>query len=120
MIQVAWHRPNHAEWHELMTVRFSSKIRSEGVYIIWVDVPNDRPYCIDVGQGQNGPRITWHQGDPDILHYRQYGILRFTWAELQAGLRDGVERYLADALKPLAGRRYPDVVPIPVNLPAVA
>jgi hypothetical protein len=120
MLQLSWHRPNHSEWYQLDTIRFPSHIKTEGIYIIWISGMRYTVPCVDVGQGQIGPRITSHQGDPGILKYRMHGTLRFTWAELQAPLRDGVERYLANRLQPLAGRRYPDAAPIPVNLPAAA
>jgi hypothetical protein len=119
MIKVVWARPRLASWYALIGSRFGS-ITTEGVYIIWISIPGRAPVCVDVGQGQIGRRLPDHQADPKILKYRHYGTLKVTWAALQAGLRNGVERYLADTLKPLAERRYPDVAPIAVNLPAAA
>ena len=119
MTKVVWARPSLTSWYALIGSRFGT-ITTEGVYVIWISIPGRAPICVDVGQGQIGRRLPDHQTDPKILKYRHYGTLKVTWATLQAGLRNGVERYLADTLKPLAERRYPDVAPIEVNLPAAA
>ena len=39
-----------------------------------------------------------------------------TWAIVPANQMDGIERYLADTLRPTVGKQYPAVLPIPVNL----
>ena len=93
MMKVVWARPSLTSWHVLVGSRFGS-IRAEGVYIIWISNPGEVPICVDVGQGKISDRLSAHQIDPTILTYRKYGTLRVTWAVLQAGLRNGVERYL--------------------------
>jgi hypothetical protein len=52
-----------------------------------------------------------------IMRHRTKGTMYVTWAAVPANQRDGVERYLADMYQPVEGDRFPDVVPLVVNLP---
>ena len=73
-----------------------------------------------VGQGNIAERLAVHRDDPSILRYTHFGLF-VSWAEVAVSARDGVERYLADQLLPLAGERHPDVPPIVVqNVPPIA
>ncbi len=97
---------------------------TEGVYIIWHD--EDDPSNADnkiiyVGQGVISNRIEFHRGDdPPVCAYpKDKWTRRFCFAELDADVRDGVERYLADELEPKTGSDWPDVDPISVNLPSL-
>lgn len=58
-----------------------------------------------------------------MLAYSPEGLF-VTWARIHPSERDGVERYLAETLRPLVGTRHPNAAPIyvveppiPVNLP---
>lgn len=93
-------------------------VTTSGVYVIWHGGQN--PRTVRVGQGDIADRITAHRTDQQILAYRSYGTLAVTWAAVSYWEMDGVERYLADQLRPLVGDRFPSVAPIPVNLPWAA
>lgn len=82
----------------------------EGVYIIW---QGNGP-IIKVGQGTVKDRLASHRNDRRITAYDN---LYATWANVSAKYRDGIERYLADRLRPRVGDTYPDANPIAVNLP---
>lgn len=120
MLTLRWTQAPGPTWYRLEGTNFGS-LDVGGVYVIYAGgTIATVPLCVDVGQGDIADRLYNHQRDPNILSYRTRGTLRVTWAAVPVLYRDGVERYLAETLQPLAGRRYPDVVPIPVNLPAVA
>ena len=75
---------------------------------------------VRVGQGDIEDRLRSHRIDTDITKYaglNQETPLLVTWASVTPQHRDGVERYLADTLKPLEGRRYPNVLPTRIVLP---
>ena len=113
MLTVNWIKCVDGNWLDLTRVDFSG-VKTDGVYVIW-QVGNPGP-VVRVGQGDIADRLRCHRTDKDVLKYAAPG-LRVTWAAVQANLRDGVERYLADRYSPLVGDCYPDGVQIPVNLP---
>ncbi|MCC7004487.1 hypothetical protein IT397_01030 [Candidatus Nomurabacteria bacterium] len=82
----------------------------EGVYIIW---QGNGP-VIRVGQGIIRDRLSAHRRDTAITAYQN---LYVTWAPVSAIYRNGVERYLANILKPRVGDAFPNVNPIPAFLP---
>lgn len=84
----------------------------EGVYVIWCD---DGP-CLRVGQGNIRDRLSAHRIHPDFRAYTSHTVL-VTWADVDPAHRDGIELYLANELNPEIGQRFPEVDPIPVNLP---
>jgi len=86
----------------------------EGVYIIWHGGNNAA--TVRVGQGFIRDRLREHRIDPAIQAYKDF-TLYVTWASVSALQRDGVERYLGNVLNPKVGSRFPDVIPIEVNLP---
>jgi hypothetical protein len=86
----------------------------EGVYIIWHGGPT--PKIVRVGQGVIRTRLTAHRQDEEIQAYAGLNLY-VTWARVDASSRGGIEAFLADELSPLVGERFPDVPPIPVNLP---
>ena len=77
-------------------------VNADGVYIIWYEA--NWHYVVYVGQGDIASRLNKHKQDPQILHYRKDGPLLVTWAAVPPSQKDGVERYLADQLRPLEGR----------------
>lgn len=104
---------NH--WCALETLKLPLAHDTSGVYIIWHE--GSPPHTVDVGQGDISDRLDEHQNDKNILRHNKRGKLRVTWTSVDKDSVDGVERYLADTLKPLEGRRWPKVPPIKVNLP---
>lgn len=116
MPQVTWIKLVSGEWPKFRTVSLD-RAPASGVYIIW-HTGNPGRY-VYVGQGNVGARIAAHRQRADILQYERYGTLMVTWAAVPAAQLNGVERYLADTLRPLVGDAYPDAAPLQVNLPAL-
>ena len=119
MLELYWIKSTQNEWLRFETFNLASVSPTLGVYIIWHS--GQPPWTVRVGQGDIADRIRAHRSDQKVLAYRSYGAGLFvTWAAVQALYLDGVERYLADQLRPLVGDAFPSVVPIPVNLPWAA
>ena len=114
-IQLDWGmcRPN--TWCPLSTVDLDHEaFGTGGVYVIWHGGTPAR--TVRVGQAAViRDRLASHRDD--IQAYQRQGMLYVTWAQVSAGQRDGIERYLSEQLQPLVGERYPEALPIPVNLP---
>lgn len=85
-----------------------------GVYIIWHSGPT--PWTVYVGQGNIAERLGQHRRERGILQYSPLGLF-VTWASVPWHSTDGIERYLADVLKPKEGQIHPNVPAIEVNLP---
>lgn len=117
MLKLQWAQTLSLGWFILADLPFAS-LTDKGVYVIW-HAGNPGRY-VRVGQGIIGERLECHNGEPKILAYGKFGVLHVTWAIVPAHQRDGVERHLAETLKPLVGERFPLVAPIPVNLPGEA
>ncbi len=114
MLQAEWIKSDANTWLDFRTFNLLSA-HGNGVYIIWYYGNPTR--VVYVGQGDIVDRLQSHRINSKIIEYAKQGILKVTWAELHETRRSGVERYLADMWKPLVGDTYPDVLPIPVNLP---
>ena len=115
-LNVPWNKCKGDVWCDFLRLNLGHEHFNtmEGVYIIWHGGQN--PATVRVGQGFIRDRLAEHKQDPEILVYQPY-TLYVTWAQVAANQRDGVERYLAETLKPNVGGRFPDVNPIQVNLP---
>jgi len=85
-----------------------------GVYLIWHGGQN--PWTVRLGQGGIAERLSEHRRDQEVLAFRESG-LKVSWAQVDRVYRDGVEAYLASVFDPKVGDRFPDRVPIKVNLP---
>ena len=86
-----------------------------GVYVIWHGGAN--PNTVYVGRGQIADRIRFHRTSDDILNFSHLGLF-VTWAQVLPPLQEGVERYLADHLRPKVGKIHsPSADPIQVNFP---
>lgn len=111
-MQIAWQKCIGDVWGPFLTVDLThSHFNSvEGVYIIW----QHGGLVIRVGQGIIRDRIADHRTNRAITAYSN---LYVTWAPVLAQYRDGVERYLADTLKPVVGDAFPNANPITVNIP---
>lgn len=116
MLELNWTKCERNSWCGLITLNLSHRHfdNLEGVYIIWHGGNN--PKTVRVGQGEIRDRLGKHREDNEILAYNNYGLF-VTWARVVKEHRDGVERYLAERLKPLIGSTFPNVTPIGVNLP---
>jgi len=115
-LQVRWGTTANNLWCPLRNNDFSTLVGS-GVYIIW-----GGQRTVKVGQSDDsegiGRRLSSHSRDTTILDYEQFlGILFVTWANLLPQYLNGVERFLGDHYRPIIGDRFPNAVPISVNLP---
>ena len=121
MIRLDWGDPARDAWRPLS--RDFSDVGGTGVYI----VRQTTGPVVVVGQGVIKDRLSALRKDGRVLCYDSPGSpLLATWAIVQ-GMKqtrmlysaqlDGIERYLAETLKPLIGKSYPDVAPVPVPLP---
>lgn len=116
MINLRWNKCKGDIWCNLNTVNLNHSHfdNMNGVYIIWHGGNNAS--TVKVGQGHIKDRIAQHRDDPAIQSYSNIRLY-ITWASVEPQHRDGVERYLANRLRPLVGDRHPNVQPITVNLP---
>lgn len=98
-------------WCDFLKLNLAADLFKDlkGVYIIWIG-----KQVVRLGSGIIKDRIATHRKDKAITAYKN---LRVTWAKVNANQMEGVEKYLADTLKPAIGDAFPDRTPIPVNLP---
>ena len=85
-----------------------------GVYAICHG--GNTPRTVRVGQGFIRDRLQAHRQDQTVQYYANLG-LHVTWASVPKNVLDGVEAFLAQNLDPILGERFPNVLPIAVNLP---
>lgn len=85
-----------------------------GVYIIWHS--GQQPATVYVGQGNIADRLAQHRQDDAILKFSHLGLF-VTWAQVDNRVQGGVERFLANGLKPKVGQHHPSDSPITVNFP---
>lgn len=114
---LTWNRCEGNQWCPFLTVNLQHPhFRGmTGVYIIWHGGQN--PWTVYVGQGDIADRLTEHRSDPRILQYSSLGLF-VTWASVTLQpVRNGIERYLAEQLRPRVGEANPNVPPIAANLP---
>ncbi len=112
MLNFRWAKPVNG-WYALKSVDLEGA-RIYGVYVIWYEGDPGRVVCI--GQGNIGDRLKFHRHNSEVQKFGELGTLRVMWAAVQAHQVDGVERYLAEYLKPLIANVRPDAAPIAVNL----
>lgn len=115
-LQVKWIKNTENAWCGLQTIDLKNSHFDDlyGVYMIWQGGPV--PRCIRIGQGMIRERIAHHRTDPELDAYRDKKLF-VTWAKVPADQLDGVEAYLVQQYKPLAGDRPAKAKPISVNLP---
>ena len=115
---ITWEIGAKNQWHNLHTIS-PSLIKADGVYVIWEETTRRQTAkVLYVGQGNIGERLSVHQNDGrfKVLPVMNEPI-NVTWAIVDEYEKGGIERYLANILKPIIGEIHPDAVPIPVNLP---
>ena len=108
-----WTCSGGSRWCSLDDVNLSN-LTIGGVYLIWHAGSPGR--WVYVGKGHIRERLEEHRCDPRIGEYRPYGLLT-SWAVGEPSYREGVERFLVEACRPLVGEKWPEVPPIEVNLP---
>ena len=115
-MHVDWVKCESGTWCNFLQVNLNHQHFNnlEGIYIIWHGGQN--PAVVYVGQGVIRDRLSAHRNERSILQYQDRGLYA-TWAVLPRSVRDGVEKFLYDYLKPKAGEKCPDCIPIPVNTP---
>lgn len=111
-----WIKCEGDQWCSLMNVNLNHSHFNNlaGVYVIWHS-GND-PATVYVGQGNIAARLEAHRRDDEILKFSHFGLF-VTWAQVAHRSQDGVERFLAERLKPKVGQRHPPDLPITVNFP---
>ena len=123
MLSVNWVKCNGGNWCSFKRVDLK-KVTAKGVYAIgYKSSTTDAILTVYVGQGDVAERVEEHRSgntatSKKILGYATEGTMVVTWAAINAEIRDGVEKYLADELEPIVGHTHPDVDAIPVSKPA--
>jgi len=114
---VQWEKCKRGTWCILLELDLDHRHFSdmEGVYIIWQGEEN--PVALRIGQGLIRESLERERNDKELLACREQHELYVSWAQVNPRFRDGVVRYIAEALKPKLESAYPDVVPVGVNLP---
>jgi hypothetical protein len=118
MPTLRWIKSTENQWLPLNTFNIDGINTDFGVYVIWHGSPS--PWTVRVGQGDIADRLSCHREDYEVQAYKTNGGLWVTWAAVAPVQADGIERYLADELRPKVGTRWPNVTPLPVNLPWAA
>ena len=115
-MNVNWNKCTGDSWCSLKNLNLAHEHFDglEGVYVIWRNEPTRK--AVRVGQGIIRDRLAEHRENTEILAKGPQGLF-VTWSRVDVQNRDGVEAFLAEILDPLVGERFPDVVPVPVNLP---
>lgn len=117
MKQVNWGDCKGDVWCSFANLNLGDQFFDDkvGVYIIWHGGPNSK--VVKVGQGNIRERVKDHRKDPDILAYENLSLY-VTWTcDITGQELDGVENYLGNKLNPLVAERFPEAIPISVNLP---
>jgi len=100
--------------------------RDEGVYVVCTEAQTPitavkgelSRATIYVGSGNIRDRINEALSNPEVRAYEKDGAeLNVACALVDSRQREGIERYLANVMKPRVGERHPDVDPIPATLP---
>ena len=122
---VTWNKCKGGVWCPLQSLDLDQdSVQKQGVYIIWTPTkPLPVVYVGQVRTGTFGKRFADHLQDKTITRHGLYNprskkrCLYVTWAVVPSHQLNGVERFLADRLDPIEGKRHPEDSPIPVNLP---
>ena len=115
-MELNWTKCVGGVWCPLLSVNLDHEHFNNlsGVYVIWHS--GQDPATVYVGSGNITDRLREHRRSSDILQFSEFGLF-VTWARVPATRQEGVERFLADTLRPKVGERHPDAHPVTVNLP---
>src|SRR5438876_4967671 len=96
-IDLVWNKCRGDVWGELPAVDLESPHFAglEGVYVLWHGGKN--PETVRVGQGVIRQCIQFLRLDPEVQTFSAEKLY-VTWARADKLVRDGVERFLAEAL----------------------
>ncbi len=114
MLNLQWIKCTGNIWCDLMALNLESIGNISGVYAIWRGGQN--PTWVRIGSGNIKERLSAHRNDPEITAHSSHGLL-VTWATVQVSQQPGVEAFLAEKCNPLVGERFPNRIPIEINLP---
>ena len=118
--QVSFDAPLDLDWTPSMpleTFNYTDFDYSDGVYIIWRPEPDTGlRRAVYVGQGKIKPRLGFHRRTK-LEATDEEAYMRATWAPVDKAMRDRVETFLAEYLRPEQGIVWPKVSSVPVNLP---
>ena len=114
---VQWEKCKRGTWCNLFELDLGHEHfnHMEGVYVIWQDY--ESPVALRVGQGLIRESLARERNDKDLLACTEHHEVKVTWAEVNPRFRDGVFRYVSEALEVELHNSPPDVEPIGVNLP---
>ena len=115
-MNLAWFKCDGDNWCSFARLNLDHElVKVGGVYVIWHSGPT--PATVYVGQSGNiSERLGAHRNDKNIIVHYPLGLF-VTWARVDAKFRDGIERYLIDALRPIGNDRGPSATPISVGSP---
>ena len=118
--QIGFDAPLELTWTPSMplaTFNYTGFDMSDGVYIIWrPELDTELRRAVYVGQGKIVPRLSFHRRTKlEATDGDDY--LRATWAQVEKSVRDRVEAFLAQYLRPEQGDVWPSAAGILVNLP---
>jgi hypothetical protein len=98
-MQLAWIKRSNQSWHKLLEIDFEELASTHGVYVLWHGGFPSR--IVRVGCGELGGELRGCITDPRVMHFQRFGPLFVTWAAVAPAGSDGVQRHLADRLRPL-------------------
>jgi hypothetical protein len=86
----------------------------DGVYVIWRGAQERE--VLRVGSGSIRDGLVKERNAKYVSFYGESGLY-VTWAKVESHFRDGVARYLVDALRPKSAKDYSVFEPVEINLP---
>jgi type II secretory ATPase GspE/PulE/Tfp pilus assembly ATPase PilB-like protein len=116
-LRLTWEKGRGNSWCELFAVDVDNAHFKgfTGVFVLWH--AGKTPEVLAVGQGFIAENIRALREKASVLAYRSQGLF-ITWASTEPAVRDGVCRFLAEALRPKAQEGLSWAAqPIEVNLP---
>lgn len=113
-----WVKSTKGLWCRLDHVKLSHEHFDglEGVFIIFAYIWMNRVSAIRVGQGRIRERLQEMRSDKEVAVFAGNGLF-VTWAKVWVPDMDGVERFLAESLRPKVKTPIPTTPALSVNLP---
>ena len=115
-MQLSWIKRSNQSWHKLLELDFASLAGVHGVYVLWHGGFPSR--VVRVGSGDLGEELRACCCDARVMDCQRYGPLFVTWAAAALAGAAGVQRHLADRLRPLIeDSADPQVAALAANAP---
>ncbi len=116
MLELTWIKCQENVWCELALIDLTHYYFDDlwGIYILWHG--GDGHAVLHVGQGFIRDELAQQRENEVIQRFNDL-TLYVTFASVEEKYRNGVERFLADALCPICSKFYPNALPVEVNLP---